>query len=94
MPATSPRLCAKRWTRSNGSFPFLRPLTLRVATRIFPLSGSDFFAEMQLPTLSLDLSDHAPGVQIRMVDMLVDHCHALDNHRLDLTLVPEMSFPE
>jgi DNA-binding transcriptional LysR family regulator len=64
------------------------------ATRSFTLSGSDFFAEMLLPTLSRDLADQAPGVQIRMVDMLVDHYHALDNHQLDLALVPEMSFPE
>jgi DNA-binding transcriptional LysR family regulator len=64
------------------------------ATRSFTLSGSDFFADMLLPPLSKELAQSAPGIQIRMVDMLVDHYHALDNHELDLALVPEMSFPE
>ncbi len=63
-------------------------------SRNFIISGSDFFAEVLIPSLSKYVSEIAPDVIIQLVDLVPDnYVGTLQNHEIDLALVPHMSFP-
>jgi DNA-binding transcriptional LysR family regulator len=64
------------------------------AEEIFRLSGSDFFAEMLLPTLAQELADYAPGLRVQLVDLVPDNYVAkLDSNDVDLALIPQLDGP-
>lgn len=64
------------------------------AAHSFKISGSDFFAEMLMPPLAKHLSYSAPNMQVQLVDLIPDnYVSTLENHEIDLALVPKTQFP-
>lgn len=60
----------------------------------FKISGSDFYAEMLMPALAARLSTSAPHMQVQLVDQVPDnYVEALENHAIDLTLIPRTQVP-
>jgi len=60
----------------------------------FKVAGSDFFAEMLMPSLASSLSREAPNIRIQLVELLPhSHIETLENHEIDLALIPMESFP-
>ncbi len=64
------------------------------ARKNFKIAGSDFFAEMLMPTLAPLLEQVAPNIQIQLVELMAEnHIASLENPEIDLALVPMQSFP-
>lgn len=64
------------------------------ATLNFKIAGSDFFAEMLMPSLASLLSRLAPKIQVQLVELNPGHHIAtLENHEIDLALIPRETFP-
>jgi DNA-binding transcriptional LysR family regulator len=64
------------------------------ASGSFKMSGSDFFAEMLMPPLAKLLLANAPNIQVQLVDLVADnYVGTLENHEIDLALVPKTEFP-
>jgi DNA-binding transcriptional LysR family regulator len=64
------------------------------AEQSFKISGSDFFAEMLMPSLAKVLSRLAPKIQVQLVDLVPDnYVGTLEKHGIDLALVPKSEFP-
>lgn len=60
----------------------------------FKIAGSDYFAEMLMPQLAQRLCANAPKIQIQLVDLMpADYVASLENHSVDLALVPKVEFP-
>ncbi len=64
------------------------------AEQSFKISGSDFFAEMLMPSLANALSRLAPKIQVQLVDLVPDnYVGTLERHGIDLAFVPKIDFP-
>lgn len=64
------------------------------AGQSFKISGSDFFAEMLMPSLANALSRLAPKIQVQLVDLVPDnYVGTLERHGIDLAFVPKIDFP-
>jgi DNA-binding transcriptional LysR family regulator len=64
------------------------------AVHNFKISGSDFFAEMLMPPLAKLLAANAHKMQVQLVDLVPNnYVDTLENHEIDLALVPQTEFP-
>lgn len=65
------------------------------ADHSFRISGSDFFAEMLLPSLAEYLTGHAPSMRVHLVDLVPDNrVGTLASHDVDFALLPETPLPD
>lgn len=65
------------------------------AETVFCISGGDFFAEFLMPPLARRLSDVAPNVRIRFVDVIPDDAFdRMEREEIDLALMPVGETPE
>ncbi len=65
------------------------------ASFAFKIAGSDFFAEMLLPSLAAKVRRLAPDVRLQLVELRPDnYIETLERHEVDLGLVPNAPFPE
>lgn len=63
--------------------------------RNFKISGSDFFAEMLMPSLAERLQVVAPAMRVHLVDFVQDsYIHAIEEHDIDFALLPEIDLPD
>lgn len=61
----------------------------------FMISGTDFFADLLMPSLAKILSSHAPHMRIQLTELQdPEGVNDLENVHIDLTLRPKMEFPE
>ncbi len=64
------------------------------ADQCFKISGSDFFAEMQMPRLADFVSRCAPGVRVQLVDLVPDsYVDTIERYEVDLALIPATPMP-
>ena len=67
----------------------------RNATDHFTLSGSDFFAELLMPSLAARFSHSAPGLIVHLVDLVPDnYVAALNRYEVDIALIPQTRLPD
>lgn len=65
------------------------------ATLSFKVAGTDFFAEMLMPPLAALLNRVAPNVMVQLVEMVPDkQIMMLENHEIDLVLIPKKTIPD
>lgn len=65
------------------------------AEQNFRVSGTDFFAEMLMPSLAGELFRSAPNVVVQLVDLVPDnYVNTLERYLVDIALLPKMAFPE
>jgi DNA-binding transcriptional LysR family regulator len=65
------------------------------STDVFRISCIDFFAEMLMPGLARELSAHAPGMRVQLIDLVPDaYVEMLEKHQVDIGLLPAMDFPD
>lgn len=75
----------------SGPDPF-DPLT---ASDSFKIAGSDFFAEMLMPSLAVAMAARAPHLQVQLVDLVPDsYLAVLERSDVDLALIPQSPFPD
>lgn len=61
----------------------------------FRISGSDFFAELLMPSLAERLQRLAPNMRVHLVDLVPDsYVETLDRYEVDLAIVPKVSLPD
>ncbi|MBE1282911.1 MAG: LysR family transcriptional regulator [Rhodobacteraceae bacterium] len=61
----------------------------------FKLSGSDFFAELLMPSLAAHLAHKAPNMRVQLVDSVPDsHVGALERQGIHMAMIPDMAFPD
>lgn len=64
------------------------------AEHSFRISGSDFFAEMLMPSLAEYLEVHAPSLRVHLVDLVPDdRVGTLASQDVDFALLPETPLP-
>ena len=67
----------------------------RISDMSFRISGSDFFAELLMPSLAERLQLLAPKMRVHLVDLVPDsYVETLDRYEVDLAIVPQISFPD
>ncbi|KPB02446.1 LysR family transcriptional regulator [Ahrensia marina] len=67
----------------------------RTATGVFRIAGSDFFAELLMPSLGDLLYREAPGLRAQLVDLVPhDYIASLERRNADIALIPDMELPE
>lgn len=60
----------------------------------FTISGSDFFAEMLMPTLAETISRRAPKMRVQLVDLVPDnYVETLERYEVDFALIPKTRLP-
>ncbi len=60
----------------------------------FKIAGSDFFAEMLMPPLAPLLNRLAPKIRVQLVELEpANHIAILQDHEVDLALIPMGEFP-
>lgn len=65
------------------------------AAHSFRISGSDFFAEMLMPSLAEYLEVHAPSLRVHLVDLVPDdRVGTLASQDVDFALLPETPLPD
>ena len=65
-----------------------------VARQRFKIAGSDFFAEMLMPSVASLLGREAPGIQIQLVGLQPDNLIAtLETCEVDMALIPAGEWP-
>jgi DNA-binding transcriptional LysR family regulator len=65
------------------------------AEHSFRISGSDFFAEMLMPSLAEFLEVHAPSLRVHLVDLVPDdRVGTLASQDVDFALLPETPLPD
>ncbi|GGA08921.1 LysR family transcriptional regulator [Neptunicoccus cionae] len=63
--------------------------------RNFKISGSDFFAEMLMPSLAERLQSVAPAMRVHLVDFVQDsYLNMMEEHEIDLALLPNIDLPD
>jgi len=61
----------------------------------FRISGSDFFAEMLMPSLADRLTRAAPGMKVHLVDLVPDsYVDTLERYDVDMALLPATDLPD
>ncbi len=61
----------------------------------FRISGSDFFAEMLMPSLAERLSCEAPIMRVHLLDLVPDsYIDTLERYEVDLALIPALDLPD
>jgi len=76
---------------------FENPKRFDPATAVanFRISGSDFFAEMLMPSLADFVSRKAPGVRVQLVDLVPDsYVDTIERYEVDLALIPATTLPD
>lgn len=63
--------------------------------RNFKISGSDFFAEMLMPSLAERLQSAAPAMRVHLVDFVQDsYINTMEEHEIDFALLPRIALPD
>ncbi len=61
----------------------------------FRISGSDFFAELLMPSLAARFATLAPSMRVHLVNLVPDdRVGALERYEVDFALLPETQLPE
>ena len=67
----------------------------QTATQSFKISGSDFFAEMLMPSLAEYVSKRAPGIRVQLVDLVPDsYVDTIERYEVDIALIPAIAMPD